>query len=218
MRLIHRMCWLMAPLCAGVSLAAQKGAPPRFSTRTSAVVVDVVVRDQQHQPVRALTADDFEVYEDGVRQAVTSFDAIDEPVRAPSAIPAGSSAGDAGTSPEPQLVPAVTALVFEQLGPEARRLSEEAARAFITDSLTDADYAGVFFVDRAIHVITPYTNDKKSLLDGVHRATSRPGFPLEFPGRVPGADTGIMTPTDRKPPKWRRCRLGGMRPSMRSSN
>jgi len=66
-------------LWAAHLLTAQELAPTRFSTRTSAVVVDVVVRDRQHRPVRALTADDFDLYEDGVHQAIASFDVIDEP-------------------------------------------------------------------------------------------------------------------------------------------
>ena len=66
---------LIAGLTAAGTLDARQ-KPERFRTSTAAVVVDVVVRNGKGQPVLGLTADDFAVYEDGVRQTITSFDAI----------------------------------------------------------------------------------------------------------------------------------------------
>ena len=57
-------------------VSAQQPAEPRFSASTTAVVVDVVVRDKQKHPVAGLTADDFTVFEDGKRQEMTSFVAV----------------------------------------------------------------------------------------------------------------------------------------------
>ena len=68
-------------LWSGLALVprAQQPTPapepvPTFRLRTDAVVVDVVVRGDG-RPVAGLTVDDFEVREDGVVQAITSFTA-----------------------------------------------------------------------------------------------------------------------------------------------
>jgi VWFA-related protein len=45
-------------------------APEPFRTETEAVEIDVRVVDENGRPVRGLTADDFEVYQDGVRQTL----------------------------------------------------------------------------------------------------------------------------------------------------
>ena len=48
---------------------------PKFGTSTAAVLVDVVVRDKKGKPVSGLTAEDFQVFEDGVPQRIISCDA-----------------------------------------------------------------------------------------------------------------------------------------------
>ncbi len=58
----------MSVLLATARVSAQQPAEPRFTASTTAVVVDVVVRDKQKRPVAGLTADDFTVFEDGKRQ------------------------------------------------------------------------------------------------------------------------------------------------------
>src|SRR5262245_8293117 len=53
---------------------AKQGAQEKpVKLRTDEVLVDAVVLDKKTRPVSDLTADDFEVYEDGVRQKITSF-------------------------------------------------------------------------------------------------------------------------------------------------
>ena len=47
--------------------------PPTFRTGTNLVRVDVTVTDTRGEPVRTLQADDFEVFENGVLQPITSF-------------------------------------------------------------------------------------------------------------------------------------------------
>ncbi len=47
---------------------------PTFTAGTNAVTLDVIVRDKKGRMVRDLSASDFEVFEDGVRQAVHSFE------------------------------------------------------------------------------------------------------------------------------------------------
>jgi VWFA-related protein len=53
---------------------------PTFRTDVESVDVDVVVTDNEGHVVRGLTADDFEVFEDGVRQEIATFSFVDLPV------------------------------------------------------------------------------------------------------------------------------------------
>src|SRR5215831_4639901 len=55
---------------------AQKAAPEqerKVRLGTTEVMLDVVVRDKKGRPVKDLSASDFEVYEDGVKQQIESF-------------------------------------------------------------------------------------------------------------------------------------------------
>src|ERR1700737_1934209 len=47
--------------------------PERIVVERSEVVLDAVVRDKKGRPVTNLTVADFAVYEDGVRQQISSF-------------------------------------------------------------------------------------------------------------------------------------------------
>jgi VWFA-related protein len=91
-----------AALCASAALAAaQEPAPPPdvFPTAVEQVTVDVVVVDRAGQPVKDLTAADFTVLEDGARQGIAAFEAIE--VGAPPVLPAESQPEVAPTAPEP---------------------------------------------------------------------------------------------------------------------
>lgn len=181
---------LAATLWVGMDARAQQSPPPpRFSTSTAAVVVDVVVRDQQHRPVLGLRANDFAVNEDGAPQTITSFDEINTS-RGPIAGQANPAADSPAVRADRTTMPAVVALVFEELSPEGRRLAEQAADAFVGDAVGAADYAGVFVVDRAVHAIEPYTNDHVALRKGIHDAALRAGEPLEYVGHVRSAEHG----------------------------
>ena len=56
-----------------IAAAAAAQQQPVFRTGANLVRVDVTVIDRQGNPVNSLTADDFEVEEDGVRQAIQTF-------------------------------------------------------------------------------------------------------------------------------------------------
>jgi VWFA-related protein len=62
--------WLIASLLA---VAQEPQAPPVFRTGTNIVRVDATVVDRNGNPASSLTAEDFEIREDGVRQTISSF-------------------------------------------------------------------------------------------------------------------------------------------------
>src|SRR3954467_15768654 len=105
--------------------AQQQPAPQRadktLNEGVTAVLVDVVVRDKRGQPVRDLRQTDFEVLEDGVPQPIGSFSPIfagAPPASGAVNADAAASSLAAAASPVPP-GPAVTALVFDRLTPEA---------------------------------------------------------------------------------------------------
>jgi hypothetical protein len=59
-----------------VAIQAPAQAPPTFAVGTSAVAIDVVVRDKKGRLVKDLTAADFEIVEDGAKQQVESFTVV----------------------------------------------------------------------------------------------------------------------------------------------
>jgi VWFA-related protein len=86
---------LALPLGAAVLVAQEAPAPPAsqkvplptFPGRVEQVTVDVVVTDKKGVPLTGLGKDDLEVFEDGVRQAVVSFEAVQVPPVASAAPP-----------------------------------------------------------------------------------------------------------------------------------
>ena len=64
-------------VAAAAVLAAEQGQPPaaagQIRSRVDYVSTDVTVRDAAGRPVPNLTANEFDVFEDGVRQTITSF-------------------------------------------------------------------------------------------------------------------------------------------------
>ena len=58
---------------AALAVAAPRGADQTYTSATTAILVDVVVRDRKGRPVTDLAAADFELAEDGVAQKVDTF-------------------------------------------------------------------------------------------------------------------------------------------------
>jgi VWFA-related protein len=179
---------IAASLTADVA-AQPPQAQPRFSASALAVVVDATVRDRDGKPMGCLSASDFEVSEDGVRQELSSFEAVG----VPGCEPAGDPSEPASPPPLARVLstpPLVTALVFEELGEQARVGAWHAAEAFIDKRRRPGEFVGVFVVERAVHTMTPYTRDRKALLAGVRRAAMRPGCPIYMAPDVASAGGG----------------------------
>src|SRR5215471_5039351 len=62
----------LAAVCFAQTDSSRQG-DQKIVLGTSEVVVDVVVRDKKGRPVKDLSAADFEIYEDGAKQQIQSF-------------------------------------------------------------------------------------------------------------------------------------------------
>lgn len=181
------MTALRLPICAAVLMvmaipsgSAQEQAP-RAGTIVQgvrAVLVDVVVRDRKGQPVRDLTAADFEVLEDGVTQKVGSFTPFLANATAtaapPAAAPAGATDPAASAAAAVNNGPIVTALVFDRLSPEAQRLAVQAAQGYLGNKEETASYIGIFAVDLALTPYAPFTRNAQILRQALNKMSSRP--------------------------------------------
>src|SRR5688572_20902149 len=109
----------------GAGLHAQTPPSPRsgFQVSTTAVVVDVVVRDAKGRPITDLKASDFELLEDDVRQRIASVELI-APGRVPPKSGTDARAREAAEPTPPPTAdapaaeaarPTVIALVFHRL-------------------------------------------------------------------------------------------------------
>jgi VWFA-related protein len=174
-------CATTAVFAVAVSLSAQQQPAPRIAVRATTVAVDVVVRDKNGRPVTDLAPADFEVYEDGVRQEITSFwivapDRTSETTATP-ARPAAQAGVPAAAAP--LAGPAVVALVFDRLSPESRALAQKAALTYVDEGHAAGDFTGVFLIDTTLHTIRSYTRDVNELRQAVERAavTATTSFP-----------------------------------------
>jgi VWFA-related protein len=169
-----------------VGVGAQQQPVPQRATGTvqggvSAVLVDVVVRDRKGDPVRDLSQDDFEILEDGTPQSIGSFTPIFEGGgdSAPAtddavAASAGGKKAPADTPPGPGLQgPPVTALVFDRLSPEAKKIAVAAARKYVSQGSELPSLVGVFGIDLAFTPYAPFTKDPAVLSKALDTIESR---------------------------------------------
>jgi VWFA-related protein len=147
----------------------ERAATQQIRVRTGEVVVDVNVTDSGGSPVRGLTAADFEVYEDGIKQQIASFrfisrNTLEQSQQAPSAA-MPSSVLVADTPAFPHLVSLVFGKINVERG-EALRAAE-AAKAYVEKFLHKNDLVAVCGISMGVHVYQQFTNDRASLLKAI---------------------------------------------------
>jgi VWFA-related protein len=172
----------LAAACAcalGSAFAQTPPAPERPIVRTSAteVLLDVSVTDKHGKPVKNLKQSDLEVYEDEVRQPVTSFrfvSASEAQQLATRAAAAGGQPAESRTLHSVSLV----CLVFHNLDPVARVRAIEVARDFLRNELPPDTYIGMFTLDDRLTAVHAFTKDRHELSQAVGTAFS--AQPLDF--------------------------------------
>jgi VWFA-related protein len=193
--------WVLA--CSAAALVAAQGQADRadrqsYSTATTAILVDVVVRDSRNRPVTDLDAGDFSISEDGTPQKIDTFIRVtrgggiglDVRWKAPGTTavitPPGSGPEE---TPLPEDDPAnqsATALVFDHMSDESLRLAQRATLDYIPmngESVTDV---AVFSMSPNLRLVQPYTKDRTKVRLAVERVV---------PGGTP---SGQMTADRRK--------------------
>jgi VWFA-related protein len=165
----------IAMLGLAAAPAAQPQDRPTFGAATSAVVVDVVVRDRQGRPITDLAIKDFQLLEDGVAQEIGALSMVapevagvtDEKRRvyntgiskeaAAATVERTQSEGDAPPGHT------IVAILFEGLSPENRRDAVRAALTYLETPERSGDLVGVFSLSLGLRTVHTFTNDREQL-------------------------------------------------------
>jgi VWFA-related protein len=173
---------LLLSFCTLVPLLAQT---PRTDDKddvvkitTNLVQVDAVVT-KDGKPVTNLTADDFEIYEDGRKQAITSFayisnvsganvSAANVPAKAEAAPKSDKATTDAPPPPEAvqrDVAHRTIAIVVDDLGLSADSMNQvkKRLRKFIAEELQPNDLVAVIRTGSDVGALQQFTNDKRVL-------------------------------------------------------
>lgn len=140
-----------------------QGKPSAFVSSTSLVEVDVIVKDKDGRFVSGLTAEDFEVLEEGKPQAIQHFYLVTETPAATGELP---STAVLPRSPD-QTGRRVFLLLFDSehlSAPLVARLKHDVMR-FVNEHFRPTDLAGVYANGGLWR--NRLTNDRQELLDGI---------------------------------------------------
>src|SRR5436190_9817668 len=138
------LCALVLALCGAGALAAQ---PQRFRGGVELVSLNVTVTDPGGKYVTELAQDDFEVYEDGARQALTFFSRTQQPISLALLL-------DTSASME-----------------ERMPIAQEAAIGFARQLHQD-DQAEIIDFDSQVRILAPFTNDAAALEKAIRATTA----------------------------------------------
>jgi VWFA-related protein len=159
-------------LSAGVGFAQL-----RETVNVNLVEVPVTVLDRNGNPVRGLTADRFQVIDQGKVRPITSFETIDF----------ASKQSVKSTSPLNPAVRRSFLLLFDLSfsSPVGRTKAQEAARNFLARGLHRQDLAAIGTVDveRGFRLLTAFTTDRSILIQAIaNPLTFRSSDPLQIAG------------------------------------
>ncbi|PYR71565.1 MAG: hypothetical protein DMF86_25620, partial [Acidobacteria bacterium] len=159
-------------------LASDPAAQQRqaFTATTTAILVDVVVRDKHGRPMMDLSVRDFDVFEDGVRQRIDSFTRVSHgggigvgvAWRSPNRTVVVTPDAPASAQPTPE-DEATTALVFDHLSADSLRLAQRATLDYVPMSGESGVRVGVFATDPSVRVVQGYTTDRALVRSAVAR-------------------------------------------------
>jgi len=173
---------LLAALAGGVLTAGQAPPPtpapttPTFKAQVEYVEVDALVLDEEGNFVRGLTKDDFQVFEDGKAQSISTFAVVDIPVeQAGKPLFASRPIEPDVESNERPFDGRVYVLILDDLHTDVHRSQrvKAGARQFIQNNLGENDLMAVLFTGGRSQDAQEFTNSKRLLLAAVDKFMGR---------------------------------------------
>src|SRR5437899_5207644 len=161
-----------AAVFAASFLSSAAMAQVKETILVNLVEVPVTVVDRAGNPIRGLAEKNFELFDDGKKRAITSFDVVDF---------AASDSVNA-ISPLNPVARRSFVLLFD-LGfssPNSLLRAQDAARKFVKDALQPRDIVAVATIDadRGCKLLTSFTSDRELIASAIDN-------PLSFRGLVP---------------------------------
>lgn len=148
---------------------AAAAAPQQPVIRTGAqeVLLDLIVRDKKGKPIKDLKVEEVEVYDEGTKQKISGFGLLTG--TEPAGVTDPTQIEQKRLDPLRQL--RLVSLLFQGMGDSERRMARAAALDFIKNPLEQNVYMSVFIIDRQLHALQQFTNDREKLKQAIERAT-----------------------------------------------
>jgi VWFA-related protein len=165
---------IVAALLQASAAQSQKSKEPNaqdeaITLKAHLVTLDVMVKDNKGKFLTDLTADDFTVLENGVKQKVEFFDP-----------PLGAGpAANSGRAPEAKATvntgggPSnIISLVLDGVTTDLTNLTQvrEGTLRYIRERISEADTVALFGVSTDLRLLQPFTRDKAKLIAAVEKA------------------------------------------------
>lgn len=215
-----------AALVAALALAssptrARQDRDAELQLSGAEVLLDLVVTDKKGRPVTDLKPGEIELFEDGERQAVSSFDLVRVGPRPGGAAEDGPAArGPLARSPLRNVN--LILVVVDRSSVQQGNLVQvaRAAERFVNERLATNDLVAVFATTSRLVMLQNFTSNKTKLLDAIRLATqgtsvglresldpvdrqklaaeqSLPGDPPPLPGDAAANDARLYATLDR---------------------
>lgn len=182
--LINRLagiCFNLLLSCAiffsAIPVHAQNKDPQKTSDQDEVIKVtsnlvnfDVMVKDKKGRAVTDLKAEDFSLYENGVRQNIEFFDATltggNDRIK-PAAIPLTTE--PAGPVKPPRNI---ISLVLDGQTTEGQHLKHvrDGMTKYIRERISDSDSVAIFGISGGLQLLQPFTDDKAKLIAAIEKA------------------------------------------------
>ncbi|HVQ15757.1 MAG TPA: VWA domain-containing protein [Vicinamibacterales bacterium] len=200
----------LAALSGGL-LAAQQPAPQTpapqadqppvsFRVEVNYVEVDAVVTDAQGTPISNLTKNDFEIYEDGKKQDVSTFSLVNIPIERAERPLFASAPVEADVQSNDHVEGRIYLLVLDDVHTDLTRTPrvKAAATRFIETNFGTNDLAAVVYTGRAGDG-QDFTNNPRLLIAAINKFNGRKlrsGTLNRIEGARVNPGTGALEPGD----------------------
>src|SRR5215203_2322118 len=147
-----------------------------FQAEVNLIEVDTVVTDDKGNTIAGLTADDFELFDDGQRQNIAAFSYIDIPLAVPTEFPGVDRpvTADVRSNREP-VSGRMYVIVLDDMNIDGLRTSlvRQGAREFVEAHFGAGDLAAVTYTSGRVDASQDFTSDAQLLLTSINKFMGR---------------------------------------------
>jgi VWFA-related protein len=167
---------LIASLAAALTLSGAIGAQqqdrPTFRSGTRLIEIGVIVTDKDRNPVHGLTANNFQIFEDGQPQKVEFFSVESATVPRPAQKAVAPATRE--FSNHAPVEGGVTVILFDRLNtPDSDQMYARGHVAKFLEQIRPEDRVGLYVLDGSgFRVIHDFTNDSAALVHAMSRVRS----------------------------------------------